>query len=139
MYRGTTLRGPLTGLYGALLAFALALYAVVSAFYFLHTLILQIDTVLSRNIETVEALLMLQPGGQLAFRSHEGEAHAREHDPGYLLEVWSSDSRLLYRSAALDDHSLGPVPGQTGSSENPHSLWLADGREVRVMTRSDSL
>lgn len=132
---GTTLRGRLTVLYGGLLAFALALYAVVSAFYFLHTLIRQMDTELSRDIETVEALLTFQPDGQVTLRSHEGEAHTREHDRGYLLEVWSSGGRLLYRSPVLDGNSLGRVPALNGSGDNPHSFRLADGREVRVLTR----
>ena len=134
-YRGTTLRTRLTVLYGALLAFALALYAIVSAFYFLHTLIRQMDTELGRDIETVEAVLNFQPDGQVTLRSHEGEAHAREHDRGYMLEVWSSAGHLLYRSPVLDGHALGSPPTLSQSRERPYSLWLADRREVRVLTR----
>jgi heavy metal sensor kinase len=135
-YFGATLRSRLTVLYGALLAFALALYAAVSAFYFLHTLIRQMDTELGRDIETVEAVLTLEPDGGIALRSHEGEAHAREHDRGYMLEVWSSDGRLLYRTPALNGDALGAPPVSSQFRERPYSFWLADRREVRVLTRS---
>lgn len=134
-YLGITLRSRLTVLYGALLAFALAFYAVVSAFFFLHTLIRQMDTELDRNLETVEAVLTFQPDEQIALRSHEGEARAREHDRGYMLEVWSTDSRLLYRSPVLNNHTLGPPPALNQSRQRAYSLWLADRREVRVLTR----
>jgi heavy metal sensor kinase len=134
-YLGTTLRGRLTVLYGALLAFALALYAIISAFYFLHTLIRQMDTELARDSETVEAVLTFQPDGQIALRSHEGEARAFEHDRGYMLEVWSSGGHLLYRSPVLDGQALGPPPTLSQSRERPYSLWLATRREVRVLAR----
>jgi heavy metal sensor kinase len=134
-YLRTTLRSRLTVLYGALLAFSLALYAVISAFYFLHTLVRQMDTELSRNIETVEAVLTSQPDGQIVLRSHEGEARALEHDRGYMLEVWSSGGSVLYRSPVLDGHALGPTPTVSQTEDRPYSFWLAGRRELRVLTR----
>lgn len=131
---GTTLRSRLTVLYGILLAFALAMYATTSALYFLHTLVWQLDAGLDRDMETVEAVLAFEPNGQIMLRSHEGEARARAHDRGYLLEVWSVDGQLLYRTAALGKDSLGPFPqpDQSSHRERPHSSRLADGKRVRV-------
>jgi heavy metal sensor kinase len=134
---GLTLRSRLTILYGVLLAFALALYAVISAFNFLHILTTQLDAGLDRDIETVEAILAFDSNGQFVLRSHEGEAHAMSHDRGYLLEVWSVGGQLLYRSATLDGLSLGPLPRLLPSTprERPHSYWVADGKQIRVESK----
>jgi heavy metal sensor kinase len=80
-------------------------------------------------------MLTFQPDGQIALRSHEGEARLREHDRGYMLEVWSTDNRLLYRSPVLDGHTLGPPPTLDQSRHIAYSFWLADRREVRVLNR----
>jgi heavy metal sensor kinase len=134
---GRTLRVRLTILYGILLALALVFYAVGTSLYLLHGLNKQLDMSLDRDIETVEGLIALSPGGGVELRSREGEAHEEKHERGYLLEVWSVDSRLLYRSAGLDGTPLGAPPQLTGMrlDRSPHSYRLANGVRVRVANR----
>lgn len=131
---GKTLRGRLTILYGVLLACALAFYAAGSALYLLHDLRKQLDASLDRDMETVEGALAFAPDGAVVLSSHEGEARRDDPDRGYLLEVWSQDGRLLYRTADLDGHSFGPIPmlAPGHNRETPHSIRLFDGERVRV-------
>ena len=132
-----TLRGRLTILYGVLLAAALAIYAAGSALYLLHDLTRQLDASLDRDVETVEGILSFSSGGGIVLASHEGEARGEDSDRGYLLEVWSPDGQLLYRSEELGGLSLGPLPQlQQGRwREKPHSYRLANNQRVRVTSR----
>ncbi len=134
MFPGKTLRGRLTILYGVLLASALAFYATGSALYFLHNLTRQLDESLDRDGETVEGMLAFAADGTVVLGSHEGEAAAHDHDRGYLLEVWSQDGRLLYRSAQLEGHSLGTPPRlEPGHNrEEPRTYHLLNGQRVRL-------
>lgn len=129
-----TLRSRLTILYGVLLACALAVYASWSALYLLHNLTRQLDAGLDRDMETVEGALAFAPDGAVVLLSHEGETGARNPHRGYLLEVWSLDGRLLYRSAQLDGHSFGPLPqlGPGHNREMPRSYRLFNGERVRL-------
>ncbi len=132
-----TLRGRLTILYGILLAFALVFYAAGTSLYQLHGLKKQLDTSLDRDIETVEGLIALSPGGGVELRSKEGEAREDRHERGYLLEVWSVDGKLLYRSAGLDGIPLGAPPQLAGMrlDRSPHSYRVSNGMRVRVANR----
>ena len=132
-----TLRGRLTILYGVLLAAALAIYAAGSALYFLHDLTRQLDASLDRDAETVEGILSFSAEGTIVLASHEGEAKGKESDHGYLLEVWSPDGKLLYRSEGLDNLSLGPLPQlhPGRSRERPHFYRLANNERLRVTSR----
>ena len=132
-----TLRSRLTILYGVLLAAALAIYATGSALYFLHDLIRQLDASLDSDLETVEGILSFSSGGGIVLASHEGEARSEDSDRGYLLEVWSPDGNLLYRSEERNGLSLGPLPQlQQGRwREKPHSYRLANHQRVRVTSR----
>ncbi len=134
---GKTLRGRLTILYGVLLAAALAIYAAGSALYLLHDLTKQLDASLDRDVETVEGILSFSSDGKIVLATHEGEARGEESDRGYLLEVWSPEGQLLYRSEQLDGLSLGPLPQlQTGHGrQKPHSYHLSDGEQVRLTSR----
>lgn len=134
---GRTLRTRLTILYGILLALALALYVAGTSVYLLHDLKQQLDVSLDRDIEAVEGSLSLFPAGKIVLRSQEGEADEDEPERGYLLEVWSSDSELLYRSDALDGSPLGPPPElkKIRSGEPPHSHRLSNGMRIRFVNR----
>jgi heavy metal sensor kinase len=134
---GKSLRGRLTILYGLLLTLALALYAGGTSVYFLHNLRHQLDLSLDRDIETVEGLLSLAPDGRLEIGSEEGEAREADLDRGYLLEVWSANGALLYRSNELDGASMGQPVHLNGSRwrEAPHTIRLPNGMRVRVATR----
>lgn len=136
------LRTRLTVLYGALLAAALLIYAIWVSFFFLHNLREQLDSSLHRDLETVESILSVNPNGQLVLSSHEGEAEeADEIDRGYLLEVWSLDGGLLYRSEQLGAQALGPDPSTTPSHgrESARSWRLSSGTLVRTMSRAHRL
>jgi heavy metal sensor kinase len=134
---GKSLRGRLTILYGLLLTLALALYAGGTSVYFLHNLKHQLDLSLDRDIETVEGLLSLAPDGHLEIGSEEGEAKEADLDRGYLLEVWSANGTLLYRSNELDGFAMGEPVHLDGNRwrEAPHTIRLSDGTRVRVASR----
>ncbi len=140
--RGMNLRTRLTVLYGALLAVALLVYAVCVSAFFLHNLREQLDSSLHRDLETAEGALSMNSSEQLVLSSHEGEAEDNDEiDRGYLLEVWSLDGGLLYRSEQLRGQALGPAPGTTSSHgrEPAISLRLSSGMLVRTMSRAHHL
>jgi heavy metal sensor kinase len=140
--RGMNLRTRLTVLYGALLAVALSVYAVCVSIFFLHNLREQLDSSLHRDLETVEGAVSMNSSGQLVLSSHEGEAEeADEIDRGYLLEVWSLDGGLLYRSEQLKGQALDPDPTAIPSHgrEPAKSLRLPSGMQVRTMARTHHL
>jgi heavy metal sensor kinase len=131
------LRTRLTILYASLLASALLLYAGGVSILFLHNLREQLDLSLHRDVETVEGALSVAPNGELEISSREGEADEDDLDRGYLLEVWSRDGKLLYRSEQLRGQALGIVP--TGSPDSnrqhAHSLQLPSGMRLRCISR----
>jgi HAMP domain-containing protein len=134
---GRTLRGRLTLLYGILLTLGLAFYAVGTSVYLLHELKNQQDISLDRDIETVEGLISLSPGGEVELRSEEGEARADSPERGYLLEIWSANGKPVYLSEGLDGATLGSAPDVTKSplDMSPHSYRLQDGTRVRGAAR----
>lgn len=140
--RAMNLRTRLTVLYGALLAAGLLAYAVCISVAFFHDLREQLDSSLHRDLETVEGALSMDSRGKLVLNSHEGEAEDPDDiDRGYLLEVWSFDGELLYRSEQLRGQALGPAPRTTPSygREPATSLRLPSGMLVRTMSRAHHL
>src|ERR1700732_2554139 len=131
------LRTPLTVLYGSLLALALLVYAGSASALFLRNLRKQLDSSLHRDVETVEGALSMDRNGTLQISSRGGEANEDEIDHGYLLEVWSLDNKLLYRSEQLHDKPLGPIPtGSPASNRQPaHSIRLGSGLRLRLIGR----
>src|SRR5258708_20440458 len=136
-FLGKSLRSRLTILYGLLLTLALALYAGGTSIYFLHNLRHQLDLSLDRDIETVEGLLSLEPDGHLEIGSEEGEAKEDDLDRGYLLEGWSANDTLLYRTTELNAAAMGQPVHLDGNRwrEAPHTIRLPNGIRVRVATR----
>jgi heavy metal sensor kinase len=134
-----TLRTRLTILYASLLGVALLLYAGSVSALFLHNLREQLDSSLDRDIETVEGALSADANGALHISSREGEAEEDEDEPdrGYLLEVWSADGQLLYRSEQLHDQALGPVPRISAGPgrQLPRSVHLPSGMRLRSISR----
>jgi heavy metal sensor kinase len=133
----SNLRTRLTVLYASLLAAGLLVYAGGVSALFLRNLREQLDSSLHRDVETVEGALSTGPDGGLRISSREGEADEDELDRGYLLEVWSQEGKLLYRSEQLHDQALGPNPtASAGSGRQPaHSLRLPSGMQVRAISR----
>ena len=135
-FKRTTLRGRLTILYASLLALGLLLYAGGVSVFVLRNLFEQMDSSLYRDVETVEGVLSMDAGGALEISAHDGEAQHLPRDRGYLLEVWSADGKLLYRSQQLHDQALGPVPASLAlGRQSPHSLPLQSGMRVRTISR----
>jgi heavy metal sensor kinase len=134
---GRTLRRRLTVLYGILLTLALALYVIGTSTYLLHDLKKQLDASLGHDTEMVEGLLSLSHEGQIQLASQEGEANEEEPDRGFLLEVWSTDGKLLYRSAVLDGNPLGPPPEVMAHHwrQSLRSNRLKNGMRVRMGSR----
>jgi heavy metal sensor kinase len=134
---GKSLRSRLTILYGLLLTLALALYAGGTSLYFLHNLRQQLDLSLDRDIETVEGLLRLSSEGHLEIGSDEGEARESDFERGYLLEVFSADGSLLYRSNELEGAALGPPVHLNANHrhEPPQTIRLSNGTRIRVANR----
>jgi heavy metal sensor kinase len=135
------LRTRLTVLYGTLLAAALLFYAGCVSAFFLHNLREQLDSSLDRDVETVEGTLSMDPEGKLQLSTRAGEADEHEPDRGYLLEVWSHEGTLLYRSEQLRGQALGPVPPSvaTRGRHAERSLRLPSGLRVRSITRAHRL
>jgi heavy metal sensor kinase len=131
------LRTRLTVLYASLLAVALLLYAGAVSAFFLRNLREQLDASLHRDVETVEGALSAGAGGALQISSREGEADEGELDRGYLLEVWSADGKLLYRTEMLHSQSLGPAPtgGPVSGRQHAHSVRLPSGMRLRSISR----
>jgi heavy metal sensor kinase len=131
------LRTRLTILYASLLGAALLLYAGGVSIFFLHNLREQLDASLHRDVETVEGALSDDGNGELRISSREGEADEDDLDRGYLLEVWSADDKLLYRSEQLRSQPLGPVPAGSADSnrQHAHSVRLASGMRLRSISR----
>ena len=136
---GGSLRTRLTVFYAALLTAALLMYAVSVSAFFLHNLREQLDSSLDRDVETVEGDLFFNSNGHVELTSHEGEAEGDDVDrgSGYLLEVWTQEGSLLYRSEQLMGQALGSIPTSvSGHGHEPaRSLLLPSGLKVRTMSR----
>ena len=132
------LRTRLTLLYASLLTAALLVYAGCVSAFFLHNLQEQLNASLDRDVETVEGILQMAPDGRVVLRSHEGEAAEKSDlDRGYLLEVWSHDGRLLYRTEELAGRGL-ELPSENVTlikKEAAHSVRLPSGTRVRLVSR----
>jgi heavy metal sensor kinase len=130
------LRTRLTILYASLLAVGLLLYAGGVSVLFLHNLREQLDSSLDRDVETVEGALTAGPGGVPQIGEREREADEGKLDPGYLLEVWSTDGKLLYRREQLHGQDRGFVPGGKPASgpESVHSVRLPSGMRLRSLS-----
>jgi len=123
--------------YVLVLGFLLLAYAAGTSAYLFHSLREQLDDNLVEDAEIVEGLLSVTPDGTVALQS----GHPQGHEPNAerLVEVWSLESTLLYRSPALRGQTLGgpPLPGEPEAA--PSSLRLADGMRVRMATSFHSV
>jgi heavy metal sensor kinase len=128
-----TLRTRLTLLYVSLLCVVLVLYAASTSIFFWQGLLREMDLSLDRDLETIENLITPQPDGSMAVNMGDQEGVL-------LLEVWSSDGRLIYQSPDLKGQLLGPAV-KKGDPRRPAnwSVRLANKLWVRVMTRPHRL
>lgn len=127
-------RTRLTLWYVAVLAALLLIFAAGIATFFYLSLRNELDANLIQDFETVEALLEAEPGGMIALRSHHHEDEEEERPR--FLEVWSTDGKLLYRSANVPSDAFGgpPTSMERERELTPVSRTLPGGTRLRVVT-----
>ncbi len=104
-FRPRNVRSQLTLWYVLVLATLLALYAGIASLFLFLSLREDFDQNLLRDVETVEGMLAKEPNGLVSL--HSSHSDAAEPRIGHFIEVWSPEGSLLYRSAALQDQTLG--------------------------------
>jgi len=122
----------LTLWYVLVLASLLALYAGVASLFLFLSLREDFDQNLLQDIETIEGMLTKEPNGGVSLHSsHPGAAEPRI---GRFIEVWSPQGSLLYRSAELQDQTLGDPPGPDEGlhDPSPSTTRLPNGTRVRL-------
>src|SRR6266849_3765623 len=131
-FRPRNVRSRLTLWYVLVLASLLALYAAVASLFLFLSLREDFDQNLLQDVETVEGMLTKEPNGGVSLHSsHPGAAEPRI---GRFIEVWSPQGSLLYRSAALQDQTLGGPPGPDEGlhDPSPSTTRLPNGTRVRL-------
>src|SRR5450759_246637 len=120
------------------LGFLLLIYAGGTSLFLFHSLREQLDANLVEDVETVEGLLVSTPDGRITLDTVHPERN--EPDVQRLVEVWSPEGTLLYRSPLLGDRTLGGPPRPQESKDrdigepSPATLRLRDGARVRIAT-----
>src|SRR6267378_2555095 len=131
-FRPRNVRSRLTLWYVLVLAGLLALYAGVASLFLFLSLREDFDQNLLQDVETVEGMLTKEPNGGVSLHSsHPGAAEPRI---GHFIEVWSPQGSLLYRSAELQDQTLGGPPGPDEGlhDPSPSTVRLPNGNRVRL-------
>lgn len=128
----SNVRSRLTLWYVGVLAALLVVYGAVSLFFLFLSMREQLDHDLLEDVETVEGEIASQDNGFLTLRLHHGE----EGDPGFhrLVEIWSPEGVLLYRSPQLRGQSLEvpPAVGSGTEETEPVSKRLPSGLRLRI-------
>jgi heavy metal sensor kinase len=123
------MRTRLTLLYVGLLSLVLVLYVGFVAMSLWHTLIRELDASLDRDGETVENVIAITPDGQV-------HVDLGDRAGNFLLEVWSKDGALQYRSMELGKKTLGPPVTSNDPTHPPNqSVRLNSKTVVRVITK----
>jgi heavy metal sensor kinase len=131
-FRPRNVRSRLTLWYVLVLASLLALYAGVASLFLFLSLREDFDQNLLQDVETVEGMLAKEPNGLVSL--HSSRPDAAEPRIGHFIEVWSPGGLLLYRSAFLQDQTLGGPPGPDEGLQDPtpSTTRLANGTRVRL-------
>ncbi len=131
-FRPRNVRSRLTLWYVLVLASLLALYAGVASLFLFLSLREDFDQNLLQDVETVEGMLSKEPNGLVSL--HSSHPDADEPRIGHFIEVWSPQGSLLYRSAALQDQTLGgpPGPDEALHDPTPSTTRLLNGTRVRL-------
>ena len=133
-------RSRMTLWYVLVLGVLLLAYAGVASSYLFFSLREQLDHDLLEDSERVEGRLENSPDGMVIL----GSVHHGEDEPNMqrFVEVWSGDGRLLYRSPALGQRTLGapPTAGPDHTAEDtPSTLRLSDGTRIRMTTSTHTM
>jgi signal transduction histidine kinase len=121
----------------AVLAAVLLIYGAFTSALLLYQLRAQLDHQAIEDLETVEGLLSFSPDGRVLLRSDYHDHPNPEELVDRLMEVWSTDGRLLYHNDLLGNRALGgpPQPGEGVDSYSQRSIRLADGMRVRLVSK----
>src|SRR5437667_9768499 len=131
-FRPRNVRSRLTLWYVLVLASLLALYAGLASLFLFWSLREDFDQNLLEDLETVEGMLAKEPNGGVSL--HSSHPDAAEPRIGHFIEVWSPEGSLLYRSAALQDQTLGGPPGPDEGLHDPapSTIRLPNGTRLRL-------
>jgi heavy metal sensor kinase len=123
-------RTRLTLWYVGVLSAVLALYAAFTLVFLYLSLREGLDRGLDAEFERVEDILTEASDGSIRMGGHdEGES---------LVEVWSPDGGLLFRSPQLEGQALGDA-GSAGSGRGFTSITTPSGRPLRVLSHRHRL
>ena len=133
-FRPRNVRSRLTFWYVLVLASLLALYAGVGSLFLFLSLREDFDQNLLEDLETVEGMLAKEPNGGVSL--HFSHPAAAEPRIGHFIEVWSPEGSLLYRSASLQDQTLGGPPGRDEGLHDPapSTARLLNGTQIRLVS-----
>src|SRR5258706_7258991 len=133
-FRPRNVRSRLTLWYVLVLATLLALYAGVASLFLFLNLREDFDHNLLEDLETIEGTLTKEPNGLVSL--HSNHPDAAEPRIGHLIEVWSPEGSLLFRSAALQHQPMGGPPGQNEGLRDPapSTTRLPNGAQVRLVS-----
>jgi len=131
-FRPRNVRSRLTLWYVLVLATLLVLYAGVASLFLFLSLREDFDYNLLEDLETVEGTLTKEPNGLVSL--HSKHPNAAEPRIAHFIEVWSPEGSLLFRSAALENQTLGgaPSPNEGLPDPRPSTMRLANGARVRL-------
>lgn len=134
--RPRRVRTRMTLWYVSVLAGVLILYACGTSLFLYFNLRSELDRNLIRDFEMVQSLLEMAPDGTIGLKEHYHEEEEFDGGVERLLEVWSLEGRLLYRSEEMSGLSLGnpPTPEEGRAGMVPRSKRLLDGTRVRMLT-----
>ncbi len=94
-----------------------------------------------QDIETVEGLLSVTPGGGVTIRDdYHNHAESKQIVEHYL-EVLAPDNQVIYRNDRLGNRSLGgsPIAGEGVGGYSERLDKLSDGTRVVMVSRRHSL
>ncbi len=133
-FRPRNVRSRLTLWYVLVLATLLALYAGVASLFLFLSLREDFDHNLLEDLETIEGTLTKEPNGLVSL--HSNHPDAAEPRIGHLIEVWSPEGSLLFRSAALQNQPMGGPPGPNEGLRDPapSTTRLPNGAQVRLVS-----
>jgi heavy metal sensor kinase len=120
--------------YVLVLGFLLLAYAGGASLFLFYSLREDLDGNLLEDVETVEGLLESTPDGRITLDTARPEHN--EPTMQRMVEVWSPEGTLLYRSPLLGGRTLGgaPVAQERKDSDEPITVRLNDGTRVRMAT-----
>jgi len=136
-FRPKHVRSRLTLWYVCVFAAVLLLFSIGTSVLLFWQLRAQMDSYNVQDVETVEGLLYLTPGGKLELKEDYHNHPESKLVLERLLEVLAPDGAVLYRNARMGNRSLGgsPFPGEGIGGYSNRAERLSDGTRVRMVSR----